>query len=185
MSRRSCYPPWACRNLGENRPQELWKKAAAIPGVHWHFTGHMQRNKIEPTLPRLAMMHTLDSFRLANSIAEFRTPIPILIEMNCSRESAKGGFAPEQLGELGDTLAPVEGLKIAGLMTMAAHSGDPEASRSTFIELRNLRDQLQMAMQRELPELSMGMSNDFEIAIEEGATLVRLGTVLFEGLEGE
>ncbi len=178
-------PELGLPNLGENRPQELWKKAAAIPGAIWHFTGHLQRNKIEQTLPLISMMHTLDSFRLAKSIDDFNASIPILLEMNCSRESTKGGFAPEDLRVIGDTLMPLEGLMIAGLMTMAAHSDDPEVCRSTFVELRNLKDRLERIMQRELPELSMGMTNDFEIAIEEGATFIRLGTVLFQGLEAE
>jgi len=177
-------PELGLPDLGENRPQELWKKAAAIPGATWHFTGHLQRNKIEQTLPLISMMHTLDSFRLAKSIDSFNASIPILLELNCSRESAKGGFAPEELRVIGDTLVPLEGLLITGLMTMAAHSDDPDMSRSTFVELRELRDRLESFMQRELPHLSMGMSNDFEIAIEEGATHIRLGTVLFEGLEG-
>ncbi len=178
-------PALGIPDLGENRPQELWKKATAIPGATWHFTGHLQRNKIDRTLPHVALLHTVDSFRLAKALDDFDPSIPVLLEMNCSREPAKGGFAPEELRSVADTLSPLEGIMISGLMTMAPHGGNPENSRSTFAELRALRDRLEVLMDRELPELSMGMTNDFEIAIEEGATFIRLGTVLFEGLEAE
>ena len=169
-------------DLGENRPQELWKKAAAIPGAIWHFTGHLQRNKIDRTLPLVRLLHTLDSIRLAEAIG---SATPALLEVNCSRETTKGGFAPDELPMVADKLLTVEGIRIEGLMTMAAHAEDPEACRSTFAELRTLRDGLRERTGWKLPQLSMGMTNDFEIAIEEGATFIRLGTVLFEGLEAE
>ena len=176
-------------DLGENRPQELWKKAAAIPGIRWHFTGHLQRNKIDPTLKFSTMMHTLDSERLALAVHEFGTkrslPVPVLLEVNCSREAAKGGFAPEELPAVADKLTALSGLRIDGLMTMAAHSEKPEECRPAFVELRGLRDSLRTRTGLALPQLSMGMSNDFEIAIEEGATSIRLGTTLFAGLEAE
>ena len=176
-------------DLGENRPQELWKKAAAIPDARWHFTGHLQRNKIDPTLPFVETMHTLDSERLAAAVHAFGAkrgrPVPVLLEVNCSREAAKGGFAPAELPGVADKLAPLDGLRVEGLMTMAAHADDPEASRPTFAELRTLRDALRERTGWPLPHLSMGMTGDFEVAIEEGATFVRLGTILFEGLEAE
>ncbi len=174
-------PELGLPDLGENRPQELWKKAAAIPGANWHFTGHLQRNKIDRTLPLLSRMHTVDSERLAAAIHSFGAEVPVLLEVNCSREIAKGGFAPEEIPGIADKLMSLNGLRIDGLMTMAAHAGD---GRATFAELRLLRDGLRDRTGSELPQLSMGMSNDFEIAIEEGATFIRLGTVLFEGLEG-
>ena len=175
-------PALGIPNLGENRPQELWKKAAAIPDAIWHFTGHLQRNKIERTLPLVRLLHTLDSIRLAKAIG---AAVPVLLEVNCSREGSKGGFAPEELPAVADKLLSLLGLKVEGLMTMAAHADDPEECRSTFAELRTLRDDLRARTGWPLPHLSMGMTNDFEIAIEEGATFIRLGTVFFEGLEGE
>ena len=175
-------PELGISDLGENRPQELWKKAAAIPGARWHFTGHLQRNKAGRTLPLVTLLHTLDSVRLAEAVGG---SAPVLLEVNCSRESAKGGFAPEELADFASRLKPLTGLRVEGLMTMAAHADDPEECRPTFAELRTLRDSLRARSGWPLPHLSMGMTNDFEIAIEEGATLIRLGTVLFEGLEGE
>ncbi len=169
-------------NLGENRPQELWKKAAAIPGAIWHFTGHLQRNKIDRTLPLVRLLHTLDSLRLAEAIG---SAAPALLEVNCSRESTKGGFAPDELPAVADKLLALGGTRIDGLMTMAAHAENPEVCRATFAELRTLRDRMRQQTGWELPHLSMGMTNDFEIAIEEGATFIRLGTVLFQGLEAE
>ncbi len=176
-------------NLGENRPQELWKKAAAIPGMRWHFTGHLQRNKIDPTLSLTTLMHTLDSERLALAIHEFGIkrgqPVPVLLEVNCSREAAKGGFAPGELPAIVEKLIALSGLRIDGLMTMATHAENPEECRPAFVELRGLRDCLRTQTGLDLQTLSMGMSNDFEIAIEEGATFIRLGTTLFAGLEAE
>ena len=175
-------PELGLPNLGENRPQELWKKAAAIPGAIWHVTGHLQRNKIDRTLPLVRLLHTLDSLRLAEAIG---SAAPALLEVNCSRETSKGGFAPDKLPMVADKLRALGGVRIEGLMTLAAHAENPEECRPTFAELRTLRDRLREQTGWELPQLSMGMTNDFEIAIEEGATLIRLGTVLFQGLEAE
>lgn len=173
-------------DLGENRPQELWRKAAAVPTARWHLIGHLQRNKLDRTVPLVTLIHSVDSERLLEALEAFGrkcgTPIPILLEMNCSRESAKGGFRVETVPGLSDRLGALPGVAIRGLMTMAAYSEDPEQSRSAFAELRRQRDDLQMRTGLKLPELSMGMSGDFEIAVEEGATLVRIGTSLFEGL---
>lgn len=175
-------PELGLPDLGENRPQELWKKAAAIPGAVWHFTGHLQRNKIDRTLPLVRLLHTLDSLRLAEAIG---SAAPALLEVNCSRETSKGGFAPDELPAVADKLLALGGIRIEGLMTMAAHAEYPEECRPTFAELRTLRDRLRERTGWELPQLSMGMTNDFEIAIEEGATFIRLGTLLFQGLEAE
>ncbi len=172
--------------LAESRPQELWKKAAALPAVHWHLIGHLQRNKLERTIPLVTLMHSVDSERLLVALHEFGqkrgTPVPVLLEVNCSREDAKGGFAPEAIVPLSDSLMSLNGIALQGLMTMAAYSDDPEQARPTFVELRQLRDRLRSHTGLELPQLSMGMSGDYEVAIEEGATLIRLGTTLFEGL---
>jgi pyridoxal phosphate enzyme (YggS family) len=174
------------RDLGENRPQELWRKAAAVPTARWHLIGHLQRNKIDRTVPLATLIHSVDSDRLLDALDAFGrkrgSPVPMLLEVNCSRETAKGGFAVEALPALGDRLPALAGVAVRGLMTMAAYSDNPEDARPAFAELRRLRDDLRARTGLELPELSMGMSGDFEVAVEEGATLVRVGTALFEGL---
>jgi PLP dependent protein len=176
-------------DLGESRPQELWKKAESVPTARWHLIGHLQRNKIEKTVPLVTLIHSVDSLRLLEALDEFGraqgTPVSALLEVNCSREEAKGGFRPEEIPALGEKLASLRGLQVEGLMTMAAYHEDPQQSRPTFSELRELRDQLYHDSGLWLPHLSMGMSNDFEVAVEEGATIVRIGSTLFAGLEGE
>jgi pyridoxal phosphate enzyme (YggS family) len=173
-------------DLGESRPQELWKKAAAVPAAQWHLIGHLQRNKLDRTVPLVTLLHSVDSERLLEALAAFGakrgSPVSVLLEVNCSREAAKGGFSPEALPALSDKLKSLAGITLRGLMTMAAYSENPEDARPTFAELRRLRDDLRSRSGLALPDLSMGMSGDFEVAIEEGATLVRIGTTLFEGL---
>lgn len=173
-------------DLGENRPQELWRKAAEVPAARWHLIGHLQRNKIDRTVPLVTLMHSVDSDRLLAALDAFGRkrgePVPVLLEVNCSREAAKGGFSPEAVPGLSDTVVSLPGVSVCGLMTMAAYGDDPEAARPTFAELRRLRDELRARSGLALPHLSMGMSNDFEVAVEEGATFVRIGTTLFEGL---
>lgn len=183
-------------DLGESRPQELWRKVEALAGsthaVRWHLIGHLQRNKIERTLPLAHCIHSVDSLRLLEAL-ERACPacrpagsrLDVFLEVNASREANKHGFAPEEVAALAPALLPLKNLRIAGLMTMAAYEEDPEHCRPTFAALRQLRERLRVAVgsAHPLQHLSMGMSNDFEVAIEEGATMVRLGTVLFEGLE--
>jgi hypothetical protein len=174
-------------DLGENRPQELWKKAEAVPTARWHLIGHLQRNKIDRTIPLVSLIHSVDSERLLEALNAFGrkrgSPVPVLLEVNCSREQAKGGFAPEALAGLSDKLVSLQGVSIRGLMTMAAYGDDPEIARPTFAELRHLRDDLVARSGLAIPHLSMGMSGDFEVAVEEGATFVRIGTTLFEGVD--
>jgi pyridoxal phosphate enzyme (YggS family) len=178
-------------HLGENRPQELWRKAAALPSkVHWHLIGHLQRNKVERTLPLVELIHAVDSERLLLAVeaesARRGQSVDVLLEVNASRESAKQGFAPEAVPSLVDRLGELRCVRIRGLMAMAAFTADAEQCRSTFAVVRRLRDQLrgELSATHRCDELSMGMSNDFEVAIEEGATLVRIGTALWEGLPG-
>lgn len=175
------------RDLGESRPQELWKKAEAITSVNWHLIGHLQRNKLDRTVPLVSLIHSVDSERLLTSLDAFGrkrgAPVPVLLEVNCSGEASKGGFEPGDLPAVSDNALSFTGVAVRGLMTMAAYADDPHATRPTFTMLRELRDLLRARTGLPLPELSMGMSNDFEIAVEEGATLVRIGTTLFEGLE--
>lgn len=181
-------PGLGVHDLGESRPQELWRKSAVVKNVRWHLVGHLQRNKIERTLPLIERIHSVDSLRLLDALeAECRQAsrtLPALLEINASREANKHGFTPEEVPGLAPRLAELKHVRIEGLMTMAAYEEDAERTRPTFAALRTLRDRLAAELGRPLPQLSMGMSNDFEIAVEEGATLVRLGTVLFEGIDG-
>ncbi|HEY7428951.1 MAG TPA: YggS family pyridoxal phosphate-dependent enzyme [Gemmataceae bacterium] len=177
-------PALGVHDLGESRPQELWRKAAIVPSpVRWHLIGHLQRNKIERTLPLVARIHAVDSLRLLTALEDACRQtahgLPVLLEVNASREASKHGFAPEEVLGLAAHLAELQYVRVEGLMTMAAYEEEPERTRPTFAALRELRDRLAAELGRPLPQLSMGMSNDFEIAVEEGATLVRLGTVLF------
>lgn len=176
-------------DLGESRPQELWKKADALPSsVRWHLIGHLQRNKVERTLPLVCLVHSVDSLRLLDALeaeaAQRGLTVPVFLEVNVSREPAKHGFAPEEVPALAGRSRELRNVLVRGLMTMAADSEDPETARPTFAELRRLLERLQTDLGRGfLNELSMGMSHDYEVAVEEGATVVRLGTILFEGLE--
>jgi pyridoxal phosphate enzyme (YggS family) len=176
-------------DLGENRPQELWRKAAVLPQVRWHLIGHLQRNKIEKTLPLVHRIHSVDSLRLLEALereaARRGQVVPVLLECNASGEASKHGFALAEVPGVVPQLAACKYVRLAGLMTMAAFETDPQKCRPTFAALRQLRERLRSELPppHSLDHLSMGMSNDFEVAIEEGATLVRLGTVLFEGLE--
>ena len=179
-------PGLGIHDLGESRPQELWRKAGVVPMVRWHLIGHLQRNKIERTLPLIEHLHSVDSLRLLEALEEAcrqtsRT-LPALLEVNASGEASKHGFTPAEVPDLAARLAELKHVRVDGLMTMAAYEDDPERTRPAFRALRELRDHLAVAARRPLPHLSMGMSNDFEIAVEEGATMVRLGTVLFEGI---
>ena len=182
-------PDLGVHDLGESRPQELWRKAAVVPSsVRWHLIGHLQRNKIERTLPLVECIHSVDSVRLLAALEDAcrqasRT-LSVLLEVNASREANKHGFTPEEVPGLTPTLAELKHVRVEGLMTMAAYEEEAERTRPTFAGLRTLRDRLAAALGRPLPHLSMGMSNDFDIAVEEGATMVRLGSVLFEGLTG-
>ena len=182
-------------DLGESRPQELWRKAAVLlpvsaktPGspVRWHLVGHLQRNKVERTLPLVACIHSVDSLRLLDALEEecrrSNRALPVLLEVNASGEASKHGFSPEEVPTLTPALAELKHVRVEGLMWLGGYEEDPEKTRPTFRALRELRDRLSAAVRRPLPHLSMGMSNDFEIAVEEGATIVRLGTVLFEGI---
>jgi pyridoxal phosphate enzyme (YggS family) len=172
-------------DLGENRPQELWRKAEALSDlpVRWHMIGHLQRNKVERTFPLVERFHSADSERLLLELekqaSQHQRTMPVLIEVNASREGSKSGFGPEEVPALAGLFRRLPHLQIDGLMTMAAYTDNPEETRATFREVRQLLDRLQGFPLR---HLSMGMSNDFEIAIEEGSTFVRIGTTLFDGL---
>lgn len=181
-----------CHDLGEARPQELWRKAEGLSqeAIEWHLIGHLQRNKIGRTLPLVRLIHSGDSLRLIEAIdAEAGRaglpPVPLLLEVNISGDASKHGFKPDELPPVGEQLAALTSVKIRGLMCMAGREGDQEDARRDFANLRLLRDRLRATWpdRLALDELSMGMSGDFEVAIEEGATLVRVGSLLFEGMD--
>lgn len=174
-------PELGVLDLGENRPQELLRKASALPAeIRWHMIGHLQRNKIDKTLPIAHLIHAVDSVRLLQALeaeaVKQNRDVAALLEVNASGEATKHGFAPPELPGLAPLLGELRRVKVCGLMTMAALQ-EAEKCRPTFARLRELRDRFG------LEHLSMGMSNDFEVAIEEGATFIRLGNVLFEGVE--
>lgn len=173
-------------DIGENRVQEALEKMAAWPDapVRWHLIGHLQRNKAKHAVGRFALIHSLDSVRLAEAVdkegAAAGLVQDVLVQVNVVREPQKSGVAPEQAELLVARVASLPDLKLCGLMTMAPLTGDVALQRETFRGLRELRDRLTVDLRLStLNVLSMGMSNDFEIAVEEGATMLRLGTVLF------
>ena len=173
------------RIVGENKVQEAaWKKPASVTGPMWHLIGHLQSNKVRKALELFDFFHSVDSAGLAdrmNAIAEDMGASPhILLEVNVSGEKSKSGMKPEEVREvLAHIAEDCPRITVEGLMTMAPFSENPEDARPYFRKLRELRDGLEKEFGVGLPRLSMGMSGDYEVAVEEGATWVRLGTVLF------
>jgi pyridoxal phosphate enzyme (YggS family) len=170
--------------FGESRVQEARAKIPDLPSsLHWHFVGHLQKNKIRHALPLFEFFHSVDSLALAadlDRIADEEGAHPrVLLEVNVSGEGSKFGFAPDRLRADMEGLMAFSRLTIEGLMTIPPLAPEAEGSRRFFAQLRDLRDQLEKEYSMRLAELSMGMTNDFEIAIEEGATLVRVGTAIF------
>ncbi len=169
--------------VGENRVQEAVAKQEACSGVavEWHLVGSLQRNKARQAAGRFALIHSLDRLELARELDRRTAPDAeqrVLVQVNCSDEAQKGGVDPAGLARLLDDLRALPRLSVRGLMTMAAFDADAATQRQTFARLRTLRDD--MATEGHvLPELSMGMSDDYPAAVREGATLLRLGTVLF------
>jgi len=170
--------------FGESRVQEARAKIPLLPSrLRWHFIGHLQKNKIRHALPLFELFHGIDSLALAQEmerIAEEEGIRPrVLLEVNVAGEASKHGFSPEALRRDLEAALSLDRLAIEGLMTLPPLAPEAEASRQYFIALRKLRDQLEADFKVRLPQLSMGMSGDFPIAIEEGATLVRVGTAIF------
>jgi pyridoxal phosphate enzyme (YggS family) len=180
-------------DLGENYPQELWRKHTALadlePPVRWHLIGHLQTNKARRTFPLVRLIHAVDSLRLLHLLDELAAPLSpidrpgVCLQVNTSSETSKHGWSPDDLIQDADAIAACQTIPVVGLMTMAAYGTSAETARPSFERLRRLRDEFRVRTGLTLPELSMGMSNDFEAAIEEGATLVRVGSALFEGVD--
>jgi len=168
-------------DFGENYAQELVTKRPACGDVRWHFIGRLQRNKAKLVAGQVVLVHAVDTLDLAHELAKRASGVlqPILISINIMGETTKGGVAPTEVPALARELAAVPGIRLDGLMTMPPPSDDPEASRPAFAALRQLRDRLEQELGRPLPVLSMGMSDDFEVAIACGATHVRIGTAIF------
>jgi pyridoxal phosphate enzyme (YggS family) len=191
-------------DLAENRVQALVKRAGMVrehltrrrkieranapPDPCWHMVGHLQRNKTRHLMPWVHTIHSLDSLRLAEEISAEATRIgktvPLLIEVNIAAEKTKSGIAVGATSHFAEHIASLPGIKIIGLMTMAPLVEDPERARPHFCRLREIFDDMrtERVVGPEFRELSMGMSNDFEAAIEEGATMVRIGRALFDSI---
>jgi len=170
--------------FGESRVQEARAKIPDLPSaIRWHFVGHLQKNKIRHALPLFEMIHSVDSLALAqeiNRIAEEEGMHPrVLLEINVAGEGSKFGFAPDKLRGQMEALLALPRLSVLGLMTIPPLGEEPEASRKYFVQLRELRDRLQTEFRVDLGQLSMGMTQDYAVAVEEGATLVRVGTAIF------
>jgi pyridoxal phosphate enzyme (YggS family) len=172
------------RIFGESRLQEAESKIDALPGsLHWHFIGRVQSNKVRKILPRFEIIHAIDSTRLALYTDEISRELglfpKVFLQVNIGGEKTKGGFEPDAISGEIDGLLALERLEVMGLMCIPPPGTDAEASRPWFKALRELRDVLQESGGTPLPYLSMGMSDDFEVAIEEGATHVRVGSSIF------
>lgn len=168
-------------DLGENRVQEAQAKRAALTAsgpVRWHLIGHLQRNKVKQALELFGVIHSVDSLALANELdrhaGQRGTRVDALVQVNVSGEATKFGCAPQEAVSLAHSVTRLAHLRLVGLMTMAPFAEDPEAARPHFRRLRQVRDEIDASL-----KLSMGMSGDFEVAIEEGADFVRIGTAIF------
>lgn len=178
--------PLGVRDFGENKVQELTAKAEALDGeIRWHMIGHLQRNKVKYVVDKACMIHSVDSLRLAEEInkeaGKKGVEVPILLEVNVAGEESKFGMKPEETEGLACQIAALPNLHIRGLMTIAPYVEDPEENRQIFRNLRNLSVDIERKKFNNvtMSVLSMGMTGDYEVAIEEGATHVRVGTGIF------
>jgi len=169
-------------DFGENRVQEAAAKVTGLPEVRWHFIGHLQTNKVKNVVPAYSLIHSLDRLSLAEALQgcaeKLDREVEVLIQVNVSGESSKYGMQPGELPGFLSKISAFNRLKVRGLMTMAPFVDDPEETRPFFQKLRLLRDEY-TGTGFELKELSMGMTNDYTVAVEEGATMVRIGSALF------
>ena len=174
------------RNFGENKVQELTGKYEAMPrDIHWHMIGHLQRNKVKYIIDKAELIHSVDSLRLARTISEeaqkHQCTAHILLEVNVAEEESKFGMTVEEAPKLAEEIAALPNIQIEGLMTIAPFVENPEENRPVFQKLRKLSVDIRAKNINNvtMTVLSMGMTNDYEIAIEEGATMVRVGTAIF------
>lgn len=178
--------PGGTRDFGENKVQELCEKYEQLPkDIRWHLIGHLQRNKVKYAVDKACLIHSVDSLRLAQAISEEgvkrQITVPILIEVNVAGEESKFGVSPEETESLVQNIAKLPAVSIQGLMTIAPFVAEPEENRTYFTNLKKLCvdiknkniDNVSMSV------LSMGMTGDYEVAIEEGATMIRIGTGIF------
>lgn len=175
-----------CRDFGENKVQELVDKYESMPkDIRWHMIGHLQRNKVKYIIDKVSLIHSVDSLRLAETIekeaAKKDKIIDILIEVNIAREESKFGVFPEDLTELIEKISQFKHVRVKGLMTVAPNVENAEENRSIFEKMHKLSVDIASKNidNSTMSILSMGMTNDYEIAIEEGATMVRVGTAIF------
>ena len=171
--------------FGENRVQEFLKKYEALKdlNIEWHFIGRLQSNKVKYIIDKVELIHSLDRESLFDEVEKRAGRINkiqrVLLEVNVGGEETKGGVLPEEVFNFTEKALSRKNISLEGLMTIPPYEEDPEKSRKCFVLLRELREKLEREFSLKLHHLSMGMSNDFEIAIEEGATIVRIGTLLF------
>jgi len=186
FSREAILEAYKCeqRHFGENRMQELEVKVPNLPkDIEWHFIGHLQGNKVNKAVELANYIHSVDSLKLVkriDTIAKEKERKPkIFLELNVSGEKSKFGLKLEQVEDCAREAAECKNLEFVGLMTMAPYDASENTLRKVFALLRQTRDELQQKLNMKLPELSMGMSSDYKIAISEGATIVRIGTSIF------
>jgi len=168
-------------DVGESRVQEAVEKVAALrAGARWHLVGHLQRNKAGLAAGLFSVIHSVDSVGLAEALSRYPPqPVDVLVQVNVAREPQKFGVPPDGLAAVLRRTALLPKVRVVGLMTMAPQHPDPEHARPVFRRLRTLRDEVAKVLGTALPHLSMGMSDDFEVAVEEGATLIRVGRAIF------
>ena len=174
------------RNFGENKVQEIMDKYDHLPqDIHWHMIGHLQRNKVKYIVDKVQMIHSVDSLRLAETIdkeaKKKNVTVPILIEVNVAEEDSKFGLSLEEVTALAEEISKLSNVRVCGLMTVAPFVEDPEENREVFRSLKKLSVDIEAKNINNvtMSVLSMGMTNDFEVAVEEGATMVRVGTAIF------
>ena len=170
--------------FGENKVQEVLEKAPVLPEfLEWHLIGHLQRNKVRKLLPLCGTIHSIDSLKLARYIANIAAELDrqpdVYLQVNLASEESKNGYDCQELERDFEDLLMLESLNIQGLMCIPPAVDSPELARPWFVKLREIRDRLEDCYGCKLPGLSMGMSRDFEVAIEEGATIVRVGSAIF------
>lgn len=174
------------RTFGESRPQELVRKYEALPkDIEWHMIGHLQTNKIRPIAPFVTLIHSIDSLRLAQAVSaegeHIGRQIPVLLQVHVAREETKSGFTPDELLELltNGTLQSLSGMQLKGIMAMASLTDDTALIRNEFHQVKMLFDTIKANHLPSISMLSMGMSSDYMTAIEQGSTIVRIGSALF------